>query len=96
MIFIAKQSARSGRRSAICRSGLSDDPISFRRNHAPEFAMEARWNLPQLLGYLRTWSATQKFIAVRGYDPVDSLGDELRSFWKKADETRSADAMAAQ
>jgi hypothetical protein len=43
--------------------------------------MEAHWRLEQVLGYLRTWSATKRFIAARGFDPVDELGEELRDVW---------------
>ena len=46
-----------------------------------EFEMRQQWNLAQLTGYLRTWSATKKFIAARGFDPVDSLTLELGSVW---------------
>jgi len=53
-----------------------------------QFEMIAHWTLPQLLGYLRTWSATQKFIAARKFDPVESLADELREVWKNPEQTR--------
>ncbi|MGZ5005400.1 MAG: hypothetical protein ACXWG7_07580 [Chthoniobacterales bacterium] len=43
--------------------------------------MKANWSLEHALGYLRTWSATKRFIAARGFDPVDSLGKELRDLW---------------
>jgi SAM-dependent methyltransferase len=46
-----------------------------------QFEMRQQWNLAQLTGYLRTWSATKKFIAARGFDPVDPLMPELRSVW---------------
>lgn len=52
------------------------------------FEMRARWNLNQLLGYLRTWSATQKFIAARAFDPVDSLEEELGTVWQNPEEVR--------
>jgi SAM-dependent methyltransferase len=47
----------------------------------PPFHMEAIWSLPELLGYVGTWSATQRFIATRGVDPVPALGEELSAFW---------------
>lgn len=47
-----------------------------------EFQMRANWNLAELLGYLRTWSATQKFIGARGFDPVDELAREVEVIWK--------------
>ena len=50
------------------------------------FEMRTRWNLNQLLGYLRTWSATQKFIAARGFDPVDALEEELGTVWENPEE----------
>ncbi|PYM02511.1 MAG: SAM-dependent methyltransferase [Verrucomicrobia bacterium] len=52
------------------------------------FDMHERWNLHQLAGYFRTWSATQRFIAARGFDPVDSLVEELRALWKNPEEVR--------
>ena len=52
------------------------------------FEMRERWNLHQLAGYLRTWSATQKFIAARGFDPVDSVVEELGTVWKNPEEVR--------
>ena len=52
------------------------------------FEMREEWNLHQLAGYLRTWSATQKFIAARGFDPVDSLMEELGAVWKNPEQAR--------
>ena len=52
------------------------------------FEMREEWNLRQLAGYLRTWSATQKFIAARGFDPVDSLVEELGAVWKNPEQVR--------
>jgi hypothetical protein len=47
--------------------------------------MRTRWNLNQLLGYLGTWSATQRFIAARGFDPIDSLAQEFGAIWKNSE-----------
>ncbi|PYL01954.1 MAG: SAM-dependent methyltransferase, partial [Verrucomicrobia bacterium] len=52
------------------------------------FEIRQRWNLGQLTGYLRTWSATKKFIAARGFDPVDSLTQELGSVWRDREHAR--------
>ncbi|CAN5264357.1 class I SAM-dependent methyltransferase [soil metagenome] len=54
----------------------------------PDFDMRVKWSLEQLLGYLRTWSATQKFIAIRGFDPVVPLGEELQQPWGAPDRIR--------
>jgi SAM-dependent methyltransferase len=55
----------------------------FAELNPPQFHMEAMWSLPDLLGYVRTWSATQRFITARGVDPVPAIGEELSAFWGK-------------
>lgn len=49
--------------------------------NTPNFIMETRWTLDAFLGYLRSWSATNRYITDNGYDPVDELHEELISFW---------------
>jgi SAM-dependent methyltransferase len=53
------------------------------------FAMEEKWNLSQLLGYLRTWSATQRFRESQGRDPVEQLGLEIEPLWGTPTSTRT-------
>jgi SAM-dependent methyltransferase len=60
----------------------------FHEIDAPKFEMTAHWNLDHLLGYLRTWSSTQRFIAARGEDPLEQISDDLRSTWGKPGQTR--------
>lgn len=48
---------------------------------APTFGMRLNWNLGQLLGYLRSWSATAAYIKAQGHDPVDDLAEELSPLW---------------
>ena len=59
-----------------------------------QFAMRQQWNLAQLTGYLRTWSATKKFIAVRGFDPVDLLMQGLGSVWRDREHARQGQLAA--
>ena len=40
-------------------------PFPFFEIQTPSFEMIAQWNLEHLVGYLRSWSATQRFIALR-------------------------------
>jgi hypothetical protein len=65
-----------------------DLPFPFAIIPAPQFRIEAHWSLEQLTGYLRTWSATQKFIAAQGYDPVAETERALRKLWDEADAQR--------
>ncbi len=66
---------------AIVEAGYSDIRFPFEEISPPRFEMETRWRLDELVGYLRTWSATQRYIASRGSDPVIPLVDELRKVW---------------
>ena len=50
--------------------------------------MTVQWNLDQLVGYLRTWSATQRFIAATQRDPLEEIADELRDAWGETNQTR--------
>jgi SAM-dependent methyltransferase len=56
-------------------------PFPFSEIQTPSFEMIAQWNLEQLVGYLRSWSATQRFIAANQRDPLDEIADELRAAW---------------
>ena len=62
-------------------SGYSELHFPFARLETPLFAMEVSWNLQQLLGYLRSWSATVRFKAAHGIDPVAELEPVLREHW---------------
>lgn len=56
-------------------------PFAFAEIAGPTFEMAAKWNVEQLLGYLRTWSATQRFMAAEKRDPLEGVERELRSAW---------------
>jgi SAM-dependent methyltransferase len=68
---------------------FADLPFPFHEIDPPKFEMTAHWNLDHLLGYLRTWSSTQRFIAAKGTDPLDEITDDLRRAWRKPQQTRS-------
>lgn len=65
----------------IVEGGYRDIDFPFQELAAPDFQMASHWTADQLFGYLRTWSATKRFIAERGFDPVDKLADEVRPLW---------------
>ncbi|MFN3869736.1 MAG: class I SAM-dependent methyltransferase [Hyphomicrobiaceae bacterium] len=56
-------------------------PFPFPRIDVPEMHMEARWPLTALTRYFRSWSATGRYIATNGRDPVDGIEDELAALW---------------
>jgi ubiquinone/menaquinone biosynthesis C-methylase UbiE len=49
---------------------------------APVFNMNYYWTLPELEGYINTWSATQKYIVANNHNPVQALVEEIRPWWK--------------
>jgi SAM-dependent methyltransferase len=55
---------------------------------APAFEMVADWTLPQLLGYLGTWSATIRYREAQGHDPVEPLTAELAAQWGRSQRSR--------
>lgn len=56
-------------------------PFGFSEIAAPSFEMVAEWTVEHLLGYLRTWSATQRFMAAKEHDPLAQIEEDLRSAW---------------
>jgi SAM-dependent methyltransferase len=47
----------------------------------PPFEMSERWTLSKLLGYLRSWSATSRYVQKTGVDPVTPLGEKIAPLW---------------
>ena len=56
-------------------------PFAFEEIGVPQFEMVAEWTVEHLLGYLRTWSATQRFMAAEERDPLAEVERELRAVW---------------
>lgn len=74
---------------AIVDDGYRAIEFPFQELTPPSFELEENWTLDQLLGYLRTWSATQRFIKERGFDPVTNLESDLLPKWGKREQTRA-------
>jgi len=51
----------------------------------PPFALEAAWSLPELMGYLRSWSPTARYLKRHGSDPVVALESEMQETRGAAD-----------
>ena len=72
----------------LVEEGYRTIPFSFAEIKPPAFHMEARWTLEQLLGYMSTWSATNRCIKATGRNPLEPLAAELRRVWGEADLSR--------
>jgi hypothetical protein len=65
----------------LVEAGYRGFEIPIQEVAAPSFAIEAELTLPELLGYLRTWSAVGKYLSVNRKDPVEDLAPELAACW---------------
>lgn len=61
--------------------GYRHIPFPFAEIPAPPLTMNAQWTLAHLLGYIRTWSATNRFMERTRADPVVPLTHELEAVW---------------
>jgi ubiquinone/menaquinone biosynthesis C-methylase UbiE len=63
-------------------------PFPFPETETPRFEMSVHWKLEHLIGYLRTWSATQRFIAANRRDPLEEIAAELGAAWGDTKQSR--------
>ncbi|SEJ23333.1 class I SAM-dependent methyltransferase [Frateuria terrea] len=74
---------------ALVDSGYRELPFPFEPVPTPSFAMHARWNLAQFVAYLRSWSATQRYMKRTGADPVQAAMPLLAAAWGDPDQART-------
>lgn len=56
-------------------------PFPFTEVEQPRLEIRLQWTLADLLTYLGTWSATQRYRRSTGTDPVPELGRRLLPIW---------------
>lgn len=62
--------------------GYKTIPFPFEEIETPKFIHKVTWNFNDLIGYLTTWSASQKYIVEKNKHPADDFNNELLSNWK--------------
>lgn len=72
----------------LIEAGYRTMAFPFAEFAAPEFPMVASWTVEHLIGYFRSWSATQRYIKARGHDPVALVEPDLRAAWGDAEQRR--------
>jgi hypothetical protein len=65
----------------IVRDGYRTLPFPFNRIASPPFTLTREWTLAELSGYLRSWSATARYVAEHGADPVVVFEEALAQHW---------------
>lgn len=73
---------------AQVEQGYPPIPAPFTSMQAPEFAMQANWNLHDLLGYLSTWSAGKYYQQVTQQNPLDLVQPRLCEAWGDPEQAR--------
>ena len=82
---IAANMDRAGHEVVI----VDRDPNAFSRAAIRGvLTRDFRGDLAAMIGYLKTWSATQRYEAVVGRDPLESIEGELSDAWGPAEEVR--------
>ncbi|MFK7969580.1 MAG: class I SAM-dependent methyltransferase [Bacteroidia bacterium] len=67
----------------------SEIELPFRRVESPSFDLIAEHNLEDHLGYIRSWSGTQRYINAVGEDPTDTLRNTLAPLWGEPEDRRT-------
>jgi SAM-dependent methyltransferase len=65
----------------LVEEGYRSLPFPFEPVEAPLLALEQRWDVDQLLGYVGTWSAVQSLRKVGRSAELEGFGDALRAAW---------------
>jgi hypothetical protein len=73
---------------SLVDSGYAGIQLPYPELSHPLFEMEAEWSLPQLGGYLSTWSAVNRYRVERGEDPMPAITRALADAWGNPDATR--------
>jgi len=69
-------------------AGYRTIPFPFDSIATPDIQMAASWRLADVLGYLRTWSATSRYKEARGVDPVSLIESQLAQAWGDPEQAR--------
>jgi len=62
-------------------NGYRELSFPFQEVKAPQFAMHARWEQSQVLGYLNTWSGVDRYRKRTGKDPLESVARDIQLEW---------------
>lgn len=65
----------------ILLDGYNTIDFPFLELTSPEFELRATWTFDRLIGYLRTWSSTARYVEEHGVDPVAALEPTLAAEW---------------
>ncbi|MGH8106238.1 MAG: class I SAM-dependent methyltransferase, partial [Arenimonas sp.] len=62
-------------------AGYRDIVIPFEEIQCPAFQLRCDWTLPQYLAYLRSWSASQRYLKATGIDAIGLIEADMQTAW---------------
>lgn len=68
----------------IVESGYQSISMPFQELKVPQIEMTADWTVEHFIGYLSTWSALQKYIALNGKNPLETEAVKIMNAWGAA------------
>ena len=68
----------------LVENSYQDLEFPFHEITAPGFAMEKDWSLDELLAYLESWSALQRYIKANEKNPLADLKEDFKAAWGSA------------
>lgn len=72
-------------------AGYRTLPFPFEELVPPPLDMESEWTLADLVGYVRTWSASARFLAATGEDPAAVLAERVAPVWGPPERMRKVE-----
>lgn len=73
----------------LVEEGYRTFDFPFAEFGAPAFEMSVPWPMAQLLGYFSSWSATGRYVAEKGENPVVGLAEEMARVWGSPESART-------
>lgn len=72
----------------LVKDNYQSIPFPFAELPPPTFKMTIDWTADHLIGYLNTWSATQRWIAAVGLEPLSAVTNHLLNVWGEPSSTQ--------
>jgi SAM-dependent methyltransferase len=72
----------------LVETGYRTLPFPFDEISIGSPPMAASWTRSRLVGYVRTWSAVQRYVGATGVDPLPILEQRIAAYWKDPESPR--------
>ncbi len=72
----------------LVEEGYKSIELPFDTITAPQFQLNAQWNLTQLLGYFSTWSALNTYLKTHDSSAIEKAFEEIAKAWGDKNQVR--------